>query len=59
MSLEKYRVTSTIHLKDVATKEVDENAKKALKKIRKKLSELQNAMYAEGTLQHKRHYIQL
>lgn len=48
MSLEKYKVTSAINLKDFATKEVDEDAKKDLKKIRKKLSDLQEAMYAEG-----------
>ncbi|WP_405568348.1 PPK2 family polyphosphate kinase [Polaribacter sp. Asnod6-C07] len=48
MSLEKYKVTSTINLKDISTKEVDEDAKKALKKIRKKISDVQNAMYAEG-----------
>ncbi|APZ46589.1 phosphate--nucleotide phosphotransferase [Polaribacter reichenbachii] len=48
MSLEKYKVTSTINLKDLPTKEVDEDAKKALKKIRKKISDVQNAMYAEG-----------
>jgi PPK2 family polyphosphate:nucleotide phosphotransferase len=48
MSLEKYKVASTIKLKDFLTKEVDEEAKKALKKIRKKISDLQNAMYAEG-----------
>jgi PPK2 family polyphosphate:nucleotide phosphotransferase len=48
MSLKKYKVTTAIKLADLSTKEVDENAKKALKKVRKKLSELQNAMYAEG-----------
>jgi len=48
MSLENYKVTSAITLKDVKTKEVEEDAKKALKKIRKKLSDMQNAMYAEG-----------
>ncbi len=48
MSLEKYKVTSVINLKDFATKEVNEDAKKDLKKIRKKLSDLQEAMYAEG-----------
>ena len=48
MSLDKYRVTSAINLRDFTTKEVNEGAKKELKKIRKKLSELQNAMYAEG-----------
>ena len=48
MILEKYKVTSAINLKDFPTKEVVEGAKKELKKIRKKLSELQDAMYAEG-----------
>ena len=48
MNLQKYKVQSTISLKDLATKEVVEDAKKVLKKIRKKLSEIQNSMYAEG-----------
>jgi PPK2 family polyphosphate:nucleotide phosphotransferase len=48
MSLEKYRVTKPISLKKISTKEVEEDAKKKLKKIRKKLSDLQNAMYSEG-----------
>ena len=48
MSLEKYRVTKPISLKKLSTKEVEEDAKKKLKKLRKKLSDLQNAMYAEG-----------
>jgi PPK2 family polyphosphate:nucleotide phosphotransferase len=48
MSLEKYRVTKPISLKKISTKEVEEDAKKKLKKMRKKLSDLQNAMYAEG-----------
>ncbi|MHB0754067.1 PPK2 family polyphosphate kinase [Polaribacter sp. M15] len=48
MNLEKYKVTSTVKLGDFATKEVVEDAKKVLKKIRKKISDLQNAMYAEG-----------
>jgi PPK2 family polyphosphate:nucleotide phosphotransferase len=48
MSLENYKVTSAIKLKDLKTKEVEDDAKKALKKIRRKLSDLQNAMYAEG-----------
>lgn len=48
MSLEKYKVTSAINLKDFSTKEVVESAKKDLKKIRGKLSKLQDAMYAEG-----------
>lgn len=48
MSLDKYKVTSAINLKELATKEVNEDAKKVLKKIRKKISDVQNAMYAEG-----------
>ncbi|MDD7913271.1 PPK2 family polyphosphate kinase [Polaribacter ponticola] len=48
MNLEKYKVKSTISLVDFSTKEVVEDAKKGLKKVRRKLSELQNAMYAEG-----------
>ena len=48
MSLVKYKVTSAIKLKDLPTKEVQLDAKKALKKVRKKLSEIQNSMYAEG-----------
>jgi PPK2 family polyphosphate:nucleotide phosphotransferase len=43
-----YKVTENIELKDSITKEVDEKAVKKLKKIRKKLSKLQDAMYAEG-----------
>jgi PPK2 family polyphosphate:nucleotide phosphotransferase len=37
-----------INLKDLATKEVLSDAKKTLKKLRRKLSDIQNAMYAEG-----------
>jgi PPK2 family polyphosphate:nucleotide phosphotransferase len=48
MSLEKYKVVDAISLKDFSTKEVIENAKKDLKKSRKKLSKLQDSMYAEG-----------
>ncbi|WP_397447239.1 PPK2 family polyphosphate kinase [Polaribacter sp. R77954] len=48
MNLAKYKVTSQIKLSDFFTKEVEDDAKKALKKIRKKISDLQNAMYAEG-----------
>jgi len=46
--MEKYKVNKTINLKESITKEVDEKAAKKLKKIRKKISKLQNAMYAEG-----------
>jgi PPK2 family polyphosphate:nucleotide phosphotransferase len=48
MDLEKYKVTNVISLKDFSTKEIEKDAKKDLKKTRKKLSELQDAMYAEG-----------
>ncbi|QNM87039.1 polyphosphate kinase 2 family protein [Polaribacter pectinis] len=48
MKLEKYKVNNTIKLKDFNTKEVEENAKKALNKVSKKLAKLQNTMYAEG-----------
>ena len=48
MNLDKYKVKSTINLKNLATKEVEINAKKQLKKNRKQLSELQDSMYAEG-----------
>ncbi|AUC22382.1 MULTISPECIES: PPK2 family polyphosphate kinase [Polaribacter] len=45
---EKYKVKGTIQLTDFNTKEVIEKSKKKLKKIRKKLSEIQDTMYAEG-----------
>jgi PPK2 family polyphosphate:nucleotide phosphotransferase len=43
-----YKVESTINLKNIATKEVEDKAEKKLKKVRKKLSKLQDTMYAEG-----------
>lgn len=43
-----YKVTSPLNLKETTTKEVVEKASKKLKKNRKKLSKLQDAMYAEG-----------
>jgi PPK2 family polyphosphate:nucleotide phosphotransferase len=48
MNFDKYKVVDAIYLKDFSTKEVVEEAKKDLKKSRKKLSKLQDAMYAEG-----------
>lgn len=48
MSLEQYKVSKSIKIADLNTKIVVENAEKKLKKLRKKLSELQNEMYAEG-----------
>ena len=43
-----YRVDESIKLAGFTTKEVVENAEKKLKKIRKKLSKIQDTMYAEG-----------
>ena len=48
MNLKKYKVSSTFQIKNSITKEVVEDAEKKLKKTRKKLAELQDAMYAEG-----------
>jgi PPK2 family polyphosphate:nucleotide phosphotransferase len=48
MNLEKYKVHKEIILKKYATKEVEENADKKLKKVSKKLAKLQDVMYAEG-----------
>ena len=48
MNLEKYKVSIPIKLKDFDTIEVVEGAEKKLKKLRKKLSKIQDAMYAEG-----------
>ncbi|WP_343330466.1 PPK2 family polyphosphate kinase [Polaribacter staleyi] len=44
----KYKVKNNIQLADFNTKEVVEKADKKLKKIRKKLSKIQDTMYAEG-----------
>ena len=43
-----YQVTTAIDLSTSITKEVDSKAEKKLKKVRKKISELQDTMYAEG-----------
>lgn len=43
-----YKVSEKIELGKFSTKVVDEKAEKKLKKIRKKLSNLQDTMYAEG-----------
>lgn len=48
MNIAKYKVSEPIQLADITTNEEVDNAEKKLKKLRKKLSELQNAMYAEG-----------
>ena len=46
--MDNYKVTAQINLSDFTTKEVDEKARKKLKKIRKEISKLQDTMYAEG-----------
>lgn len=53
MSLEKYRVTSTINLKDIPTKEVDDKptARNILAKIL--LQELEKYNFTEPTLSDK------
>ncbi len=48
MNIEKYKVTKTIKLEEKATLECIEEAEKKLKKVRKKIADLQNTMYAEG-----------
>ena len=48
MDVHKYIFSEEKDLKDFSTKEVIEEAKKKLKKSRKKISELQDTMYAEG-----------
>ena len=46
--MNKYLVTEPILLNNSTTKEVEVNAKKKLKKLRKEISEVQDTMYAEG-----------
>lgn len=46
--MDSYKVTGKISLKGSITKEVNENAEKELKKLRKKISKRQDAMYAHG-----------
>ena len=48
MKTEKYKVTEIISLQESVTKEVIDAADKKLKKVRKKISKLQDTMYAEG-----------
>ena len=48
MNEENYRVTGKVQIKDYETKVVLEDAKKHLKKVRKKIAKIQNAMYAHG-----------
>lgn len=44
----KYKVSNSVNLQAINTNEFIENAEKKLKKLRKKISKLQEAMYAEG-----------
>ncbi len=46
--MKKYKVVEQINLDKSITKEVVDNAEKKLKKLRKKISKLQDTMYAEG-----------
>lgn len=46
--MDKYKVKTTINLSKISSKVIEENTKKKLKKIRKKISRLQDTMYAEG-----------
>ena len=48
MSTNTYKVSGKVKLSKLATTEVDDSAKKKLKKIRKQISELQDTMYAHG-----------
>ena len=47
MISENYKAKNTISLKDYKSLEIVDNAKKELKKVRKQLAKLQDAMYAE------------
>ncbi|CAM1345723.1 PPK2 family polyphosphate kinase [Tenacibaculum amylolyticum] len=48
MRIEKFRVTDKIQLASESTIELIPDAEKKLKKVRKKIANLQDAMYAEG-----------
>ena len=48
MNIEKYKVNGEVKLKKKKTLEYIEDAEKKLKKVRKKIADLQNTMYAEG-----------
>ncbi|CAM1353238.1 PPK2 family polyphosphate kinase [Tenacibaculum insulae] len=48
MNIDAYKFSQEVTLSDFETKQVDENAKKKLKKERKEISKLQDTMYAEG-----------
>ncbi|MDO6813490.1 PPK2 family polyphosphate kinase [Tenacibaculum soleae] len=48
MNVDTYKFFNEATLTNFKTKEVDEDAKKKLKKVRKEISKLQGTMYAEG-----------
>lgn len=48
MNIDKYKVSSDLELDQLTTLEVNTDAKKQLKKLRKKISKLQDTMYAHG-----------
>ena len=48
MDINKYKVSQSVRLDQINTKEVVEDAKKQLKNVRKQISELQDTMYAHG-----------
>jgi len=48
MNFGQYKVSGNVNLNEIATKEVDDEAKGKLKKLRKQISELQDTMYAHG-----------
>ena len=48
MNNDKYKVSSNVKLDQKSTLEVDPDAKKKLKNLRKKISKLQDTMYAHG-----------
>ncbi|CAM1362844.1 Polyphosphate:ADP phosphotransferase [Tenacibaculum soleae] len=48
MNVDTYKFFNEATLINFKTKEVDEDAKKKLKKVRKEISKLQDTMYAEG-----------
>ncbi|PWG06348.1 PPK2 family polyphosphate kinase [Polaribacter aquimarinus] len=48
MNPENYKIKNALKLSTLETREVVDDAKKQLKKIRKKLSKIQDTMYAEG-----------
>jgi len=48
MDIKKYKVSQSVRLDQISTKEVVEDAKKQIEKIRKQISELQDTMYAHG-----------